>query len=95
MVAGACCVVKYSYTCESNSYGYVGKWTLNINSTGAKNVVYYYVYATTHGDKNEIKSYNSADAFIGFEDGCDFLIYNGSAYISTGGLTRFYSDYTD
>ena len=94
-MAGAVCVVKYSYTCQSNTDGYVGKWTLNINSTGAKNVVYYYAYATNQGTKNEIKSYNSSSAYIGFDSGCDLLIYNGSAHVSTGGLIRFYSDYSD
>ena len=95
LVAGSCCIVNFSYPCEANNIGYVGKWSLNINSTGAKNVVYYFVQASTSTTYHKILSYSSASAYIGFKSGCDFLIYNGSAYVTTGGLTSFYSDYSD
>ena len=95
LVAGACCIVNFSYPCATDNVGYIGKWSLNINSTGAKNVVYYFVQASTNSTHHKILSYSSASAYIGFNAGCDLLIYNGSTYVSTGELDRFYSDYGD
>ncbi len=89
LVAGAVCVVHFSSGPKSANSSVV---TLNINSTGAKNVKMHWSYINTSYGTCTLSSYSMLiDAFPPTKS---LYIYDGSEYnVTLGG--RPYSDYSD
>ena len=81
LVAGAVCVVKFSYALNSDTARLTAP-TLNINSTGAK------ACGLNGGGR-------AAYGFTYYSSGVLF-VYNGTAYIApTNQLSNYYNDYGD
>ena len=91
LVAGACCFVKMSNVVTNTGI----QWTLNINSTGAKNVIAYEL----SGAWNNLSIVQASSASTTQSPSLPllmWLIYNGSTYLSTSNTVyTTYPDYTD
>ena len=85
LVAGACCIVKFSNSLTSS--GLNTSVTLNINSTGAKKFSAYY--------KNPYGGNNSQGwaAMYPKLDTIPLVMYNGSTWDNS--CYAYYGDYTD
>ena len=71
------------------------KWTLNINSTGAKEAAWYYGYATNGGTASVVTSNGNATYTL-FTNTNPLFVYNGTYYLSIGYLDNsYYYDYDD
>lgn len=91
LVAGACCFVKMSNVTTLGG----GKWTLNINSTGAKNVTAYYLSGTyTNLYIGQASSnHNTLSPTLPL---LMWLVYDGSIYVTTTNNAYLtYPDYSD
>ena len=91
LVAGACCVVHINNNTYTKSYT---KITLNINSTGAKDVqlqteAWSSQYQTP--DRGSIVSLTQYYAV----SKCQLFIYDGSVYIAPRSTFAAYNDYGD
>lgn len=91
LVAGACCFVKMSNIVTKTGI----QWTLNINSTGAKNVIAYKLSGTW----NNLSIIQASSASTTQSPSLPllmWLIYDGSTYLSTSNTVYMtYPDYTD
>lgn len=103
LVAGACCYIVFSKAITPKNSTL--KWTVNINSTGAKyyrakSHVYESNFAWEYRSDNTYQVYTEAfksDAsVVKPTTSNELFIYDGSYYVSCGGYTKAsYSDYSD
>ena len=90
LVDGACCLVKFS---NSGSHKSVGSFTLNINSTGAKNILAYHSSMTSGQFQNTYSTNGQYNGWSGPLPLRVMFCYDGSSYVT--GSTRTYADYND
>lgn len=103
LVAGAICLVTFSYAIKSpKSSTNAGSWTLNINSTGAKNFVGYAYYTTLSGSTITAEGWNtlsSSDTKHGYSPGkvkIQLFLYDGNNFVTpSGSAATGYWTYTD
>ena len=90
-MAGACCFVKMSNIVTQTGI----KWTMNINSTGAKNVIAY----SLSGSYNNLSIIQASSSHATMSPSLPLLIwlvYNGSTYLTTANSVYMtYPDYSD
>ena len=103
LVAGACCYIVFLKAITPKNSNL--KWTVNINSTGAKyyrtrSTIYEAYFSWEHRSDNTYQIYT--DAFKNAHNvikpttSNELFIYDGSYYVSCGGFTTAsYSDYND
>lgn len=85
LVAGACCLIKFSNALTSS--GLNSSVTLNINSTGAKKFSSYNTRKYINNDSQQWRSMYVA------VDTIPLLMYNGSTWENS--CYAYYGDYTD
>lgn len=91
LVAGACCFVKMSNIVTKTGI----KWTLNINSTGAKNVIAYWL-GGSWTNITIVQASSGHDSQSPTLSLLMWVVYDGSTYVATdnnGYMT--YPDYSD
>lgn len=90
-MTGACCFVKMSNVITRTGIN----WTLNINSTGAKNVIAYWLSGTWN-NLNVNKSSSAHATQSPTLPLLMWLVYNGSTYLATDNTVYLtYPDYSD
>ena len=83
LVAGACCIVYFNNLHNVGSFSdFRYTYTLNINSTGAKSIVF---------GNSGLKSYDGAGNMMAIK--CSIFMYNGTKYYFFPNAT--YYDYSD
>lgn len=103
LVAGAICLVTFSYAIKSpKASTNAGSWTLNINSTGAKNFIGYAYYRNFSGStvtSEGWNTYSSSDTKNGYSPGkvkIQLFLYTGANFVTpSGDYTTEYWTYTD
>ena len=96
LAASVLCLVYFTNGFQCDGQGFVGGWTLNVNSTGAKTVRSYTAKASTKPEYT-YTTLSSTSAYIGWLGPRNMLImYDGTYWITiNSNLSKFYSDYSD
>ena len=81
LVAGACCLVKFTSTAIGTFSSSIAGGTLNINSTGAKSMK---AITNTYASTRNINLYPT--------DRCIMVAYNNSVYSCISAVQYFYTD---
>lgn len=91
LVAGACCFIKMTNIVTMSG----AKWTLNISSTGAKNVVAYNL-SGTYNNLNVVQASSNHVTQSPTLPLLMWVVYNGSTYATTSNMVYMtYPDYSD